>query len=160
MARVFLALGTNLGDLPVNLAKAITMVAEFSTVVQRSPIYETAPMYLTDQPRFLNMAVEIETDLDPGDLLKRLKQVETDLGREPGVRYGPRVIDLDILLYDDQVLNAPNLKIPHPGIPERAYVLRPLCDIAPQVVHPVSGRTMETLLSYFPEKADVEPYDA
>jgi len=158
MARVFIALGSNLGDRTVHLAKALGILGEFSTVVRRSPVYETAPMYLTDQPRFLNMVVQIDTDRDPRQLLALLKQAEKSLGREGGVRYGPRVIDLDILLYDDQVVNLPNLKIPHPGLPERAYVLRPLCDIAPHLIHPVLGRTMERLLSYLPEDADVQPF--
>ena len=159
MARVFVALGSNLGDRPVNLAKAIGVLEELATVVRRSPVYETAPMYLTDQPRFLNMVVQIETDADPRVLLQQLKQAEADLGREAGARYGPRVIDLDILLYGDQVIDQPNLKIPHPGLPERAYVLRPLCDIAPHAVHPVLGQTMEKLLSYLPEDADVQPFE-
>ena len=160
MARVFIALGSNLGDRAVNLARALSAMEEFASVIRRSPIYETAPMYLTDQPRFLNMAAQIQTDLEPRQLLTSLKQAETRLGREAGARYGPRVIDLDILLYDDRVVDEPNLKIPHRGLAERAYVLRPLCDIAPHIVHPVLGQTIQKLLSYLPEDADVQPFEA
>ncbi len=160
MARVFIALGSNLGDRPVNLAGALSALDQFAVVIKRSPIYETAPMYVTDQPRFLNMAAQIQTDRKPKQLLALLKRAEAGLGREPGARYGPRVIDLDILLYDDLIVDLPNLKIPHPGLPERAYVLRPLCDIAPHIVHPVLGQTMEKLLSYLPEDTDVQPFRA
>ena len=160
MARVFVALGSNLGDRPVNLAQALSAMEEFAKVVRRSPVYETAPMYMTEQPRFLNMVVQIQTDHEPRQLLTLLKEAETRLGRESGARYGPRIIDLDIVLYDDQVVDQPNLKIPHPGLTERAYVLRPLCDIAPHIVHPVLGQTMQKLLSYLPEDADVQRFEA
>ena len=104
------------------------------------------------------MVVQIETDREPRDLLELLKHTEKELGREGGERYGPRVIDLDILLYGDRIVNQQNLKIPHPGLPERAYVLRPFCDIAPDVVHPVLGQRMDKLLSNLPEDADVQPF--
>lgn len=158
MARAFIALGSNLGDRPVNLAQAISILKRFSTIGRRSPIYETEPMYVSDQPMFLNMVVEIETELTPRELLTSLKAAEKQLGREGGVRYGPRLIDLDILFYEDQVVNEPHLKIPHPHLAERVYVLKPLCDIAPHLIHPVSGSTMDKLLSNLPDQGGIERF--
>lgn len=143
--RVYLALGTNLGDRQANLKAAIDALPPAVRVRQVSSIYETPPWGVTDQPAFLNMALRGETDLDPRPLLRMLKELEARLGRQPGVRYGPRMIDLDILLYDDRQVEDDNLVIPHPRMHERAFVLVPLAEIAPQAVHPVLRKSITEL---------------
>ncbi|MBI2758042.1 MAG: 2-amino-4-hydroxy-6-hydroxymethyldihydropteridine diphosphokinase [Chloroflexi bacterium] len=146
MPTVYLALGTNLGDRLANLNTAIDLLSRSTVLGQRSSIYETPPWGYTDQPAFLNMAVKCETDLDAESLLKRLKQVEVQVGREQSFRWGPRQIDIDILFYDDLVLESESLTIPHPRLHERAFVLVPLADIAPDYVHPVFKKTVTELL--------------
>lgn len=144
---IYLALGTNLGDRPGNLRAAVKALAPDVEVRAESRVYETPPWGYVDQPAFLNMAVEAETSLSPEELLGRLKQVEVEVGREPSFRYGPRRIDIDILFYDDLVLESGALTIPHPRLHERAFVLVPLMDLAPGLVHPVLGRSVTDLLA-------------
>jgi len=151
---VYLALGTNLGQRLENLKTAVAALGAASpqgaaalTGLVASPVYETPPWGYTDQPDFLNMAVRGETSLPPLDLLARLKHLETRLGRVPSVRYGPRLIDIDILFYGDLVLNTPQLTIPHPRLHERAFVLVPLADVAPELVHPAFGRPIRAMLA-------------
>ena len=143
---VFLALGTNLGDRQANLAAAAAGLPPRVRPEAFSPIYETEPWGYADQPAFLNQVIRAETDLSPADLLAWLKGLEEKLGREPGFRYGPRLIDLDILIYDDLQLSTPELTIPHPRLAERAFVLVPLADLAPGWVHPGLGKTVEEML--------------
>ena len=147
MVLVYLALGTNLGDREKNLREAIAHLSPQVTVTRESPVYETEPWGMQDQPRFLNMVVEGETALEPHALLDFLKRLERELGRTEGVRYGPRVIDLDILLYDDLVLSRDDLKIPHPRLAERRFVLVPLAAIAPDLLHPIEGVSIRALLA-------------
>lgn len=147
MHTVYLALGTNLGDRAANLRSAIAALPPVVRARACSPIYETPPWGVTDQPAFLNQVVEVETDLPPLDLLHHIKSLETRMGRQPGARYGPRLIDLDVLLYDDLILDSTELTIPHPRLAERAFVLVPLADLAPQLLHPVSGKMISQLLS-------------
>jgi len=116
-------------------------------VVEESPVYETAPWGYTDQPKFLNQVVKAETNLSPEALLSYLKEIESQLGRKQTVRYGPRVIDLDILFYDDVVLSQTGLKIPHPHLHERAFVLVPLADIAPDKQHPIRNQSVNEMLA-------------
>lgn len=144
-ATVHLALGTNLGDRAANLRRALAALRNEFAVEAISPCYETEPAYVIDQPRFYNMACRAQASMPPLDLLRRLKRLETALGREPGARYGPRLIDLDLLLYGDLVLDSPELTLPHPHLHERAFVLVPLADIAPELVHPTLGLTIAAL---------------
>jgi 2-amino-4-hydroxy-6-hydroxymethyldihydropteridine pyrophosphokinase len=144
---VYLALGTNLGDRPANLKAAVAALSPHVVVYQVSQVYETPPWGITDQPAFLNMVLKGGTSLDPRELLERLKRLETKLGRVAGLRWGPRQIDLDILFFDDIVLDSPGLTIPHPHLHERAFVLVPLADLAPGLCHPILHKTVGELLS-------------
>ncbi|MEW6094563.1 MAG: 2-amino-4-hydroxy-6-hydroxymethyldihydropteridine diphosphokinase [Chloroflexota bacterium] len=144
---VYLALGTNLGERTANLRRAIQSLPPAVTVLAESPVYATPPWGVTGQPNFLNMALKGETRLPPLGLLKRLKQLEGELGRVPSVRYGPRLIDIDILFYADLVLDTPQLTLPHPRLHERAFVLVPLNDIAPNLHHPRLGKTVREMLT-------------
>lgn len=145
-AHVFLGVGTNLGDRRANLAAAQIAVSEFVIIQKTSRVYETAPWGMTDQPDFLNQAWEVTTVLPPLELLRRLKAVETVLGRKPSVRFGPRLIDIDILLYSNLMFRSADLVIPHPRISERAFVLAPLADLEPDMVIPGMKHTVAQLL--------------
>jgi 2-amino-4-hydroxy-6-hydroxymethyldihydropteridine diphosphokinase len=133
---VYLALGTNLGDRSANLRSAVERLSAVVAVERMSSVYETEPAYLLDQPRFLNMALRGSTALEPHALLALLKRIERDMGRAAGPRYGPRAIDLDILLYNNLALATNDLVIPHPRMAERPFVLVPLAEIAPDLVPP------------------------
>lgn len=142
---VYLALGANLGDRRANLSAALAALPPHVQVLQVSHLFETEPAYVTDQPRFLNAALCGATALAPAALLARLKQIEQELGRAAGPRFGPRPIDLDILLYDDLALDSPDLTIPHPRMAERPFVLVPLAQIAPGLTPPGWGEPVAAL---------------
>lgn len=152
---VYLGLGSNIGDRDANLSAALRALAAIVTVERVSSMYDTAPMLYTNQPRFHNLVCQATTSLSPGALLHAAKEIERQLGRSSGPRYGPRVIDIDLLLYDRLILNTPTLTIPHPRMPERVFVLAPLAELAPSLTHPVLGETMAELLLRAPE-SDVE----
>jgi 2-amino-4-hydroxy-6-hydroxymethyldihydropteridine diphosphokinase len=132
----YLALGSNLGDRRANLRRAVEQLEAQVTIERVSSLYETEPAYVLDQPRFLNAALRGRTRLAPAELLAFLKEIERDLGRQTGLRFGPRLIDLDILLYDDLALVSDALTIPHPRMAERPFVLVPLAEIAPALIPP------------------------
>ena len=156
---VYLSFGTNLGDRAANLKQAVSSLTPQMQVSGKSNVYETPPWGYTDQDPFLNQVVKAATYLDPEPLLKHLKRLEVVLGREESFRYGPRLIDIDILFYDDLVLESPSLVIPHPHVQERGFVLRPLMDIAPGLVHPVSGKSIRELIVLCTTEGIV-PYEA
>lgn len=143
--RVYLALGSNLGDRAANLHAACRALSPQVQIERASPIYETDPWGYADQPPFYNQVLRARTELEPLALLNFLKQTETRLGRQPSVRYGPRLIDLDILFYNDQVLQTDALTLPHPRLHERSFVLIPLKDLAADLRHPVLGQTVREL---------------
>jgi 2-amino-4-hydroxy-6-hydroxymethyldihydropteridine diphosphokinase len=145
--QIYLGLGSNLGDREANLDAARQVLPPAVSLERCSPIYQTSPWGYADQPDFLNQVVGGLTALPPQDLLATLKTIEKTLGRRPSFQYGPRRIDIDILLYGDWVLDTDGLQIPHPHLHERAFVLVPLCDLVPNLLHPVSHRRMADLLA-------------
>lgn len=146
MAKVLLSLGTNLGERRHNLSLAIESLDLIMTVKEVSPVYETPPWGpVQDQPAFLNICLGGQTDLAPLALLAGVKRIEERLGREPSVRWGPRLIDIDILFFDQVIIDEAKLTIPHPHLTERAFVLAPLADIAPEFWHPQQQKTVAEL---------------
>jgi len=147
---VYLALGSNLGDRGAYLRQALAALAPACSVTAVSPCYESAPAYVLNQPRFYNLVCCVTTVLAPLALLHELKRIEAALGRTAGPRFGPRVIDLDLLFYADLVLETPELTLPHPRLAERSFVLVPLAELAPDFVHPMLGETITALRDRLP----------
>jgi 2-amino-4-hydroxy-6-hydroxymethyldihydropteridine diphosphokinase len=144
---VYLALGSNLGDRLANLKQAIDALTPQMEVKAKSSVYETPPWGFEDQPKFLNQVVKAKTYLDPQPLLKHLKRLEVALGRQASFPNGPRLIDMDILFYDELILNTSALVIPHPRLHERGFVLLPLMEIAPALIHPVNKKSVREMAS-------------
>ena len=143
---VYLALGSNLDDRLANLKETIASLTPQMDVKAKSQVYETPPWGYEDQPKFLNQVIRVKTYLEREPLLKHLKRLEVALGRKESFPNGPRLIDIDILFYDNLVLNTPSLIIPHPRLHERAFVLRPLMDIDPELVHPINKKSVREML--------------
>ena len=143
----YLSLGSNLGDREAILRDAIIRLDSLGRVTAVSSFYETEPVDFLDQPWFLNCVVLLETDLPPQTLLQRLLEIERSLGRERLQPKGPRLIDIDILLFGDKIIHEPGLTIPHPALHQRRFVLEPLAQIAPGVVHPIIKKTAQELLT-------------
>ena len=155
--RYFLCLGSNTGDSFENLAVAARRLqGENVRVIRRSSIYRTEPVGFKKQPWFLNQAIEIETGLSPLDLLKAVKTVETEMGRKPGRKNGPRPIDIDILLAGSTIIQTKDLEVPHPRLHERRFVLVPLAEIAPGSAHPVLKKSVRAILKKCPDRSAVE----
>lgn len=155
---VFIGLGTNLGNREDNLAKAQDLIAKsVGRIDCRSGIYETEPWGFQSENNFLNMVISVHTDLKPADLIKKIQNIEDQLGRKRDSRqYMSRIIDIDILLYRNKVINKPELKIPHPLIQDRKFVLIPLCEIAPAMIHPVLNKTFAVLLKECKDERNVK----
>lgn len=147
MTRVYLSLGSNLGDRAAYLRRALEALGVAGVRVLRvSRVRETEPVDVVDQPRFLNLVAEAETDLEPGELLARAQEIERELGRVRTQPKGPRTIDIDVLLYGSLVMNTPELAVPHPRMAKRRFVLEPLAELAPDLRHPVTDRTAREML--------------
>jgi len=158
--QVYLSLGSNLGDREENLKKAIELLLHRLRVGLVSSVYETEPVGNTEQPKFLNSACQVFTRLAAKDLLVLTKGFESMLGRARNTSNAPRPIDIDILLYGDQVIKTADLVIPHPRLAERAFVLVPLAEIAPDLVHPGNGKTVKELLESVAGKEDVVKWES
>jgi 2-amino-4-hydroxy-6-hydroxymethyldihydropteridine diphosphokinase len=156
---VYLSAGSNLGRRAETLKRAVVALGRGGSVVNKiSPLYRTEPVGFKAQPWFLNLALELQASLSPMDLLEHCQEIELSLGRSRSFPNAPRTLDLDILLYEDQVIDQPLLQIPHPKMTERRFVLEPLAQIAPHVVHPLLGKNIRSLLAACSDQAAVTPY--
>ena len=152
---VFISVGANLGDKLDNCLRGIAALTESaqSSIMGSSRFFRTSPVDYADQDWFVNAAVKIRTTMTPLALLDKLVSIQQQMGRKAdAVRFGPRVLDLDILLYDDWIIRTPRLTIPHPRMHKRAFVLQPICDINPSIIHPVLGQTVADLLSHLDDE--------
>ncbi|HEV3512701.1 MAG TPA: 2-amino-4-hydroxy-6-hydroxymethyldihydropteridine diphosphokinase [Candidatus Sulfotelmatobacter sp.] len=156
----YLSLGSNLGDRVEQLRRVIARLAEHGRVLSVSSFYETEPVEVSDQPWFLNCAVALETSESPERLMAALLEIEREMGRERIRKKGPRTVDIDILLYGDQVVNTAELIVPHPAMTQRRFVLEPLAEIAGEVRHPVVGKTVHELLAELPAGQSVRRVEA
>jgi 2-amino-4-hydroxy-6-hydroxymethyldihydropteridine diphosphokinase len=155
----YLSLGSNLGNREQNLRGAIRQASAFGRLVAVSSFYQTEPVEFTDQPWFLNCVIALETATQPAQLMAELLRIEHEMGRQRVLKKGPRSIDIDILLFGDDVVNTPELTIPHPEMGRRRFVLQPLAEIAPELLHPVSQKTVTQILAELPAGQRVQKYE-
>ena len=148
--RVYLSLGSNVGDREDHLRGAITRLESIARVISVSSFYETEPMEVTNQPWFLNCAVKVETTKMPKQLMAAILEMEREMGRLRTIKKGPRTVDIDILLFGDAVVDSQEVTIPHPAMHERRFVLEPLAEIAPEARHPVFKKTVSEMLDALP----------
>jgi 2-amino-4-hydroxy-6-hydroxymethyldihydropteridine diphosphokinase len=159
MTTAYLALGSNVGNREENLRKAVVLLAEAAVKIKKlSSIYETEPVDYLDQDWFLNSALEAETNLEPLDLLKAMRGIETAMGSKKAFAKGPRLIDLDILLYGDQSIETPELQVPHPRMLDRKFVMVPLAEIAPDLRHPSWNSTTAEILARSADRSVVRKW--
>ncbi|MBI4546716.1 MAG: 2-amino-4-hydroxy-6-hydroxymethyldihydropteridine diphosphokinase [Ignavibacteriae bacterium] len=156
MYRVFLGLGSNLGNRLEYLSKAVNELSHIAKIIHLSSIYETAPVGMNSQRMFYNMVIEIESSISPRQLFEKLKVIEKQVGRTSMVHLQDREIDIDILLYDGMQYTDETITVPHPELCNRRFVLAPFAEIAPGVVHPLSGKTVITLLEQSKDRSHVD----
>ncbi len=152
--QVYLSIGSNIGDGQDNCCRGIeALCADGSvTLAARSPFYRTQPVDYLEQDWFFNAALLVQTALPLPELLKKTQSIQSQMGRKSdAIRFGPRILDLDIIFYDDQVIQAPHIVVPHPRMHKRRFVLQPICDIDPTVVHPILGKTVRAILDQLPK---------
>lgn len=156
MTSVYLALGSNVGDSAGHIRQAITLLSDVLGDIRQAPVYVSKAVGYTDQPDFLNTAVGGQTALEPEELLLAVKKIERQVGRRASFHWGPREIDIDIILYGDRALNSEKLVVPHPNFRERDFVLKPLNDLDPSLTDPVSHKTVADLLAQLgPEQQSI-----
>ena len=156
-AEIYLGLGGNLGDPPATFQQALKLIGEFALVTKVSKLYKSKPYGFADQPDFYNAAAQLASDLAPLDLLSQLQEVEKQLGKKVVRKNGPRVIDLDLLVYEEEVLDLPELTLPHPGILNRDFVLKPLTDLNPMLTHPAwNGQSLQSAMDQLKESFLIE----
>jgi 2-amino-4-hydroxy-6-hydroxymethyldihydropteridine diphosphokinase len=158
MNKAYLLIGGNMGDRVQNLGRAAQLLSGLGIVKALSGLYETEAWGKTDQPAFLNQAVLLETPLTARELLQAVLGIEEKLGRKRELKYGPRIIDIDILFYNLHIIDEPGLSIPHPEIQNRRFALEPMNEIAGEFKHPILKKSIATLLKDCPDKLDVKPY--
>lgn len=157
MERVYLATGSNIGDKAANLVIALEMIELYvGEIIKTSSVYRTAAWGKEDQPDFLNQAIAVETNLEPETLLLAVMEIEQKMGRERRIRWGERLIDIDILFYGQLISHSQRLTIPHPFIQERNFVLQPLLEIDPDLIHPVFQQSIRELAAACPDPLAVE----
>ncbi len=159
MNKVYLLTGGNIGNRRQYLQQAASLLEQYGTVIQKSGLYETAAWGKTDQPAFLNQVLLLHTTLSATGLLEKMLETELALGRARMEKYGPRIIDIDMLFFNEEVIDHPFLTVPHPRLAERRFVLVPLMEIAPDLVHPVLHKTISQLLQECPDKLEVVRFD-
>jgi 2-amino-4-hydroxy-6-hydroxymethyldihydropteridine diphosphokinase len=149
---IYLGLGGNLGDPPATFQQTLKLIDEFAQVTRVSKLYKSKPYGFADQPDFYNAAAQLSSNLSPLDLLAQLQEVEKQLGKKVVRENGPRVIDLDLLVYGEKVINQPELTLPHPGILGRDFVLKPLTDLNPMLTHPAwNGQSLQSAMDQLKE---------